>query len=140
MAKLRIEDVAKKLNVPAQMVMKKLEEIGIFASNAQNTLSQEEVLKVVELITGKKPRVKAKAPKAEKPAEAAEAKAEKPVKKAAAGKTEFYIQSPLGGNITPEEVIAKVPEGTDKCYVRVDHNLIWWVRGDGKNGVVEIWE
>ncbi|MBO4887788.1 MAG: translation initiation factor IF-2 [Firmicutes bacterium] len=88
MAKLRIEDVAKKLNVPAQMVMKKLEEIGIFASNAQNTLSQEEVLKVVELITGKKPRVKAKAPKAEKPAEAAEAKAEKPVKKTAASAAE----------------------------------------------------
>ncbi|MBQ1367958.1 MAG: translation initiation factor IF-2 [Firmicutes bacterium] len=80
MAKLRIEDVAKKLNVPAQMVMKKLEEIGIFASNAQNTLSQEEVLKVVELITGKKPKVRAKtAPKAEKPAATA---VEKPVKKA----------------------------------------------------------
>ena len=64
----------------------------------------------------------------------------KPVKKAAAGKTELYIQSPLGGNITPEEVIAKVPEGTDACYVRVDQNLIWWVRGDGKNGAVEIWD
>ena len=62
------------------------------------------------------------------------------VKKAAAGKTEFYIQSPLGGNITPEEVIAKVPEGADTCYVRVDQNLIWWVCPDGKNGAVEIWE
>ena len=64
----------------------------------------------------------------------------KSMKKAAAGKTEFYIQSPLGGNITPEEVIAKVPEGADSCYVRVDQNLIWWVRWDGKNGAVEIWE
>ena len=64
----------------------------------------------------------------------------KPVKKAAAGKTELYIQSPLGGNITPEEVIAKVPEGTDACYVRVDQNLIWWVRWDGANGAVEIWD
>ena len=64
----------------------------------------------------------------------------KPVKKAAAGKTELYIQSPLGGNITPEEVVAKVPEGTDACYVRVDQNLIWWVRWDGANGAVEIWD
>ena len=56
MAKLRIEDVAKKLNVPVSTVMKKLEEVGIFASNAQNTLSQDEVLKVVEKITGKRPR------------------------------------------------------------------------------------
>ena len=64
----------------------------------------------------------------------------KSVKKAADEKTEIYIQSPLGGNITPEEVIAKVPEGTDSCYVRVDQNLIWWVRWDGKNGAVEIWD
>ena len=64
----------------------------------------------------------------------------KPVKKAVVEKTELYIQSPLGGNITPEEVIDKVPEGTDACYVRVDQNLIWWVRWDGKNGAVEIWE
>ena len=64
----------------------------------------------------------------------------KSVKKAAAGKTEFYIQSPLGGNITLEEIIAKLPEGADTCYVRVDQNLIWWVCPDGKNGAVEIWE
>ena len=42
-------------------------------------------------------------------------------------KMEIYIQSPLGGNITPEE-----------AYVRVDQNLIWWVRGD-ETGAVEIW-
>ena len=64
----------------------------------------------------------------------------KPAKKTDTPKTELYIQSPLGGNITPEEVIAKVPEGTDACYVRVDQNLIWWVRWDGKNGAVEIWD
>lgn len=62
------------------------------------------------------------------------------VKKVSTSKTEIYIQSPLGGNITPEEVIAKLPEGTDACYVRVDQNLIWWVRWDGKNGAVEIWD
>ncbi len=62
------------------------------------------------------------------------------VKKVSTPKTEIYIQSPLGGNITPEEVIAKLPEGTDACYVRVDQNLIWWVRWDGKNGAVEIWD
>jgi transcriptional regulator with XRE-family HTH domain len=64
----------------------------------------------------------------------------KPVKKTAAGKTEFYIQSPLGGNITLEEIIAKLPEGADTCYVRVDQNLIWWVKTDGSTGAVGIWE
>ena len=51
---------------------------------------------------------------------------------------EIYIQSPLGGNITPEEIRARLPQGTESCYVRVDQNLIWWVRGD-ETGAIEIW-
>ena len=62
----------------------------------------------------------------------------KPVKKMKAPKLEIYIQSPLGGNITPEEVAARMPEGTEACFVRVDQNLIWWVRGE-ETGAVEIW-
>ena len=60
-------------------------------------------------------------------------------KKAAEPPMKIYIQSPYGGDITPEEVAAKMPEGTKACYVRVDQNLIWWVRGDGSTGAVEIW-
>ena len=66
--------------------------------------------------------------------------APKPVKKASAPKLEIYIQSPLGGNITPEEVAAKMPEGAEACFVRVDQNKIWWVRGDGETGFEWIWE
>ena len=64
----------------------------------------------------------------------------KVVKKIPAKKLEIYIQSPLGGNITPEEVEAKMPEGTEACFVRVDQNKIWWVRGDGETGYVWIWD
>ena len=39
---------------------------------------------------------------------------------------------------TPEEVAARMPEGTGACFVRVDQNLIWWVRGE-ETGAVEIW-
>ena len=53
-------------------------------------------------------------------------------------KMEIYIQSPLGGNITPEEIKVRVPEGAESCYVRVDQNLIWWVRGE-ETGAIEIW-
>ena len=59
-------------------------------------------------------------------------------KKSKVKKLEIYIQSPLGGNITPEEVAARMPEGTEACFVRVDQNLIWWVRGE-ETGAVEIW-
>ena len=62
------------------------------------------------------------------------------VKKVSVPKLEIYIQSPLGGNITPEEVAAKMPEGTEACFVRVDQNTIWWVRGDGETGYVWIWD
>ena len=55
-----------------------------------------------------------------------------------APKLEIYIQSPLGGNITPEQVEAMLPEGTESAYIRVDQNLIWWVRGE-ETGAVEIW-
>ncbi len=64
----------------------------------------------------------------------------KAVKKTASKKPEIYIQSPMGGNITPEEVEAKMPEGTEACFVRVDQNKIWWVRGDGETGYVWIWD
>ena len=62
------------------------------------------------------------------------------VKKVSTKNLEIYIQSPLGGNITPEEVAAKLPEGTEACFVRVDQNKIWWVREDGETGFVWIWD
>ena len=64
----------------------------------------------------------------------------KPVRKAPRPKMEIYIQSPLGGNITPEEIAAKMPAGTEACFVRVDQNKIWWVREDGETGSVWIWD
>lgn len=70
------------------------------------------------------------------------AEMKKTVKKLSGKKTkkpEIYIQSPYGGNITPEEIAAKMPEGAESCYVRVDQNLIWWVRGD-ETGAVYIWD
>ena len=70
--------------------------------------------------------------------EVREAETKKPVKKASAPKLEIYIQSPLGGNITPEEVAAKMPEGTEACFVRVDQNKLWWIR-DEETGNVDIW-
>ena len=55
-----------------------------------------------------------------------------------AKKLNIYIQSPLGGNITPEQVAAKVPADAEAVYVRMDQNTIWWVRGN-EDGAVEIW-
>ena len=56
---------------------------------------------------------------------------------AAKKKTKVVIQSPLGGEITPEEIIAKT--GTvDSVYVRVDENKAYWVKGE-ETGDVNLW-
>ena len=67
--------------------------------------------------------------KVEKKAKAVKAKIEK--------KAEVFIQSPMGGEITPEEILAKAGN-VDKVYVRLDQNKLYWVKGD-EIGSVDIW-
>lgn len=50
------------------------------------------------------------------------------------------IQSPYGGEITPEEIAAKIPEQATDVYVRVDQNKLWWLKNDEEYGSVSIWE
>ena len=58
----------------------------------------------------------------------------------------IIIQSPMGGEITPDEIIAKIKTATkgtgvgkiDTIYVRVDENKAYWVKGK-KNGSVDLW-
>ena len=79
--------------------------------------------------------------KAEKVVKAAEKKVaeKKPaVKKPAAKKAaELIIQSPLGGEITGTEILARIGN-VDKVYVRVDENKAYWVRGE-ETGSVDLW-
>ena len=99
------------------------------------------VKKVVEeKVVEKKAEVKAE----KAPAKKAEVKAEKaPAKKPAAKKpvakkvAEVIIQSPLGGEITGAEILARVGD-VDKVYVRVDENKAYWVRGE-ETGDVDLW-
>ena len=93
----------------------------------------------------KKPAAKAAAVK-KAPAVKAAAEKKAPAVKAAAAKkapaakkaTEVIIQSPMGGNITPEAILAKVGKA-DKIYVRVDENKAYWVRGL-ETGSVDLWD
>jgi hypothetical protein len=49
----------------------------------------------------------------------------------------FVIQSPFGGEITPEEIRARIGE-VDAVYIRVDQNKAYWVKGD-ENGDIDLW-
>ena len=55
-----------------------------------------------------------------------------------AGKLEIIVQSPMGGNITAEEIAAKLPKGGETVFVRVDQNKLWWIKGE-ETGSVDIW-
>ena len=79
------------------------------------------------------------AEKAGKKVKAAAEKVEADVKAAVEQKpaNEVIIQSPLGGNITPAEVLAKTGP-VDKVYIRVDENKAYWVRGE-ESGSVDLW-
>lgn len=86
----------------------------------------------------------ATAKKAAAPAKKAAAPAKKaaaPAKKAAPAKTvkntEVLIQSPMGGVITPEEILKRVGK-VDKVYVRVDQNKAHWVKGE-EVGSIDLW-
>ena len=57
----------------------------------------------------------------------------------AIGIPNIIIQSPMGGNITMEEIAGKVPEKTADVYVRVDDNKLYYVLENGETGDVDIW-
>ncbi len=95
-----------------------------------------------EKVTAKAAAKKAPAVKkvlAEKKAQVEKkAAARKPAaKKAAVKAAEIIIQSPMGGNITPDEILARIGKA-EKVYVRVDENKAYWVNGED-TGSVDLW-
>ena len=77
----------------------------------------------------------------EKKAEPAPVEEEKTVEPAPVAEekkaAEIIIQSPMGGEITPEAILAKIGEA-EKVYIRVDENKAYWVRGE-ESGSVDLW-
>ena len=86
-----------------------------------------------------KKTVKAAAKPIAKAAVKAAAPAKKPAPAAKAAKQpEVIIQSPLGGIITPDEILKRVGK-VDKVYIRVDQNKAHWVKGD-EIGSIDLWD
>ena len=50
----------------------------------------------------------------------------------------IIIQSPMGGAISTDAIAEKIPKDADSVYVRVDENMLYWVRGN-ETGAVNIW-
>ena len=54
------------------------------------------------------------------------------------GKVIIIIQSVLGGTITPEEILSRIPSDADAVYIKPEENKAYWVKGS-KSGSVELW-
>jgi len=83
------------------------------------------------------PKKSTQKPKTEKAA-APKKTTKKPKAEKAPEEMQIIVQTPFGHEITPEDIIAKVPEGTEKLYIRIDQNKIYWVKGE-ERGDVDIW-
>ena len=92
-------------------------------ASAETAAKKAETKKVAEAETPATKKPAAKKPATRKPA----------AKKA----VEVIVQSPLGGEISFAEILAKVGEA-EKVYVRVDQNKAYWVRGE-ETGDVDLW-
>ncbi len=71
--------------------------------------------------------------------DAAKAAVKKTVGKAKAAKLNIVIQSSMGGEITTEDIAARVPKDAENVYVRIDENKLYWVSKDGETGSENIW-
>ena len=116
-----------RMKVSAKIAAKVKEEFGVDVTDAVTA----------EKIEVKKTAAKASR-KAKETVKAVETKVEKKVSKAKATKLEIIVQSPMGGNITAEEIAAKIPAGAESVFVRVDQNKLWWIKGE-ETGSVDIW-
>ena len=117
-----------RMKVSAKIAAKVKEEFGVDVADAVTA----------EKIEVKKTAAKASR-KAKETVKAVETKVEKKVSKAKAAKLEIIVQSPMGGNITAEEIAAKIPAGAESVFVRVDQNKLWWIKGE-ETGSVDIWD
>ena len=157
---IKPKDWAESHGVKVDVVMKLLRDAGVTVRTHMSKVDATEYAKIEEAAAAEKQKQEARNKNLKKPAssETAEASPVAPkkkesstvttktklgltaiVKKAPAKKAvEVIIQSPMGGNITPDEILAKVGKA-DKIYVRVDENKAYWVRGK-ETGSVDLWD
>ena len=120
-----------RMKVSPKIAAKAKEEFGVDL-DIEPKAARKPVKEKVKAAEAKVEKAKA-ARKTKKTVKKAEVAAKKP-----ASKLEIIVQSPMGGNITAEEIAAKLPKGAETVFVRVDQNKLWWIKGE-ETGSVDIW-
>ena len=52
--------------------------------------------------------------------------------------TSIVIESQMGGSISTDEILSRLPDGCDKVYVKPEENAAYWVKGT-ESGIVKLW-
>ena len=45
----------------------------------------------------------------------------------------------MGGQITVDDILKRVPEGADQVYIKPEENKAYWVKGD-ESGEIVLWD
>lgn len=135
----KVEEVEKKTEAAVNEVVETVKKVEKKAAETKEKAAKAKakVAQTKAKAAQTKSKAKAAAAKAEKKTAETAKKAAVAVKKVLPKKADVVIQSPMGGEITPEEILAKIGEA-DKVYVRVDVNKAYWVKGD-EAGSVDLW-
>lgn len=134
--------VSEKIAAAVKDVYGEVIEVAAKAEEVKNE-AEKTVAKVEKKTKKAKAETAAAAAQIGKKAKTTRAKVEKKVKEvekkieAVVKKPAVHIQSPMGGEISPEEILKKVGD-VDDVYVRVDENKAYWVKGD-QTGSVDLW-
>ena len=75
---------------------------------------------------------------AEEPAAVVEEKSKRKAGKKKGALT-VTIQSAMGGSISVEEIVSRIPDGADEVYIKVEENKAYWVKGED-SGFVLLWD
>ena len=118
---------------------------SITAIETGRRMMTEEVASKIKKVFGVDVETEVKAAAAKKMEKKTTKKAASTPKKSQEKKG-IVIQSPMGGEITPDEILAKISTATkgtgvgkvNTIYVRVDENKAYWVKGK-KSGSVDLW-
>ena len=61
-----------------------------------------------------------------------------PKKAEAKATPEVTIEAQMGGQITVDDILKRVPEGVENVYIKPEENKAYWVKGD-ESGDINLW-
>jgi len=131
---VKTEDVADSFTANEIEAKKTVRKGGRKAKKAAAADKANEVIEPVKEAT--EPIVEAAKEAAEKITEKVTKKASKKTKKSAPILT---IEAQMGGQITVDDILKRIPEGVTRVYIKPEENKAYWVKGD-ESGEVDLWE